>query len=404
MIADFFILSLKGIRSRKLRSWLTMLGIFIGIAAVVSLVSLGEGLKSAITSQFSNVGTDKLVVQASGVAYGPPGTLVVNPLTERDANAIRGVPGVKIVAERLIRTARITFEGTTRYAAATSIPEDESRSLVLEVLNLEMHSGRILEKTDKFKIVVGNDFGTKKLFRRELRPGDKVEINGKIVEIIGVLDRISVVGGNQLVLMNDNPMRELLGVGDAIDIIAVQVQPNADIEQVADTVKRRLRRSRDVEIGKEDFSVQTPTQALQALSQILAAAQWFLVGIAFISIVVGAVGITNTMYTAVLERRREIGIMKSVGARNSHILLLFLVESGIIGMVGGLIGILLGVGLSQLIVWAITVQLGPGVIDSSFSPVLIFGALLFSYIMGSVAGAIPAFQASRLNPVDALRK
>lgn len=404
MIADFFILSLNGIRARKVRSWLTMLGIFIGIAAVVSLVSLGEGLKSAITSQFSNVGTDKLIVQASGVAFGPPGSLVVTPLTEKDADAIRSVPGVAVVAERLIRTARISFDDTTRFTAATSLPEDESRRLVLEVLNFEMSSGRMLEKTDKFKIVVGQDYVKKKLFSRELRVGDKVEINGKDVEIVGILDRISVVGGNQILLMNDRPMRDLLGIGDAIDIIAVQVQPNADIEQVAESVKKRLRRLRGVELGKEDFSVQTPTQALQALSQILSAAQWFLVGIAFISIVVGAVGITNTMYTAVLERRREIGIMKSVGARNSHVLFLFLIESGIIGLVGGLIGILLGVGLSQLIVWAITVQLGPGVIDTSFSPVLIFGALLFSYLMGSLAGALPAVQASRLNPVDALKK
>jgi putative ABC transport system permease protein len=140
------------------------------------------------------------------------------------------------------------------------------------------------------------------------------------------------------------------------------------------------------------------------LEQILNYSTWFLAGIAFISIVVGGIGIMNTMYTAVLERRREIGIMKSVGARNSHIFTLFWIESGLLGTIGGIIGIILGMGLSQLIVLVLNSLLGAGAMQASFPVFLLAGALAFSFVVGSVAGTLPAVQASKLSPVDALRK
>ena len=154
---------------------------------------------------------------------------------------------------------------------------------------------------------------------------------------------------------------------------------------------------------RSDFEVQTPQQIVETFGIVLFAVQAVIVGIAFISLIVGGIGITNTMYTAVMERTKEIGIMKSIGARNSDIFKLFFIESGILGMAGGIIGIILGFGLGKLVENAGRTILGTELLTPVFSPLLIISALLFSFLVGSISGLMPALQASKLNPVDALR-
>lgn len=404
MLADYFALAVKSLVMRRMRSWLTMIGIFIGIAAVVSLISLGQGLKGAILSQFSNAGSDKIVIQAAGIQYGPPGSGVVTPLREKDAEAVRKVGGVEQVAERLIRVGMMEYRGTEKFVFLSTIPTDKSRELVLKTANIQIESGRMLSVNDKNKILVGSDWANKKIFSKKLVVGDKVNIQGRQFEIAGVMKTLGSFGGGQVILMNDKVLIDTLNIGDEIDLIVAKVDQTQDIERISEDIKKALRKSRDVQKGKEDFTVQTPTQAVQSLEQILNYATWFLAGIAFISIVVGGIGIMNTMYTAVLERRREIGIMKSVGARNSHIFTLFWIESGLLGTIGGIIGIILGMGLSQLTVLVLNSLLGAGAMQASFPVFLLAGALAFSFIIGSVAGTLPAVQASKLSPVDALRK
>lgn len=408
MIKDYFLFAFKNISKRKVRSWLTMIGIFIGIAAVVALVSLGQGLKEAITGQFAGFGTDKLVIQAAGVAaFGPPGSTVVEKLTSKDAEVIQRVKGIDIVAERLMRSEKIRFNDEERYSAIASITQDESRKLVLEVIEesmeLTMEEGRMLFKDDRYKIIIGNDLASKKLFSRKLRLGDKLNIGSQDFEIVGILEKSASPLGNDFILMNDKPMRDALDIGDEVDIIAAQVFNVDEIENIAVRVEKDLRKHRDVELGKEDFSVQTPAQAVETLNNILNYVTWFLVFIAMISLVVGAVGISNTMFTAVLERRKEIGIMKSIGAKNSNILLLFLIESGVLGLVGGIIGIIVGVALSKSVEILGTLILGTQLIQAHYTMFWILGPLVFSFIIGSLSGALPAMQAAKMKPVDALR-
>ena len=408
MIKDYFLFAFKNITKRKVRSWLTMIGIFIGIAAVVALVSLGQGLKEAITGQFAGFGTDKLVIQAAGVtAFGPPGSTVVEKLTSKDTDVIQRVKGIDIVAERLMRSEKIRFNDEERYSIIASITQDDSRKLVIEVIEqsmkLTLEEGRMLFKNDRYKIIIGNDLASKKLFSRKLRLGDKLNIGSQDFEIVGILERSASPMGNDMILMNDKPMREALDLGDEVDIIAAQVFNVDEIENVAIRVEKDLRKHRDVELGKEDFSVQTPAQALETLNDILNYVTWFLVLIAMISLVVGAVGISNTMFTAVLERRKEIGIMKSIGAKNSNILLLFLIESGVLGLVGGIIGIILGVALSKTVEILGTLILGTQLIQAHYTIFWVLGPLVFSFIIGSLSGVLPAMQAAKMKPVDALR-
>lgn len=385
-----------------------MIGIFIGVAAVVSLVSLGQGLKEAITGQFESFGTDKLVIQAAGTGFGPPGSTAVERLTSDDADVIRKVAGVDIVAERLMRMSRVTFKDKQRFAMVASITQDESRKLVLEVLEEGMkiipEYGRMLFKHDKYKIVVGNDYAQKKLFQRKLKLGDVLNIEGQDFEIVGILSKSASMFGNDMILMNDEPMRDMLDIGEDADIIAAQVFNMEQLNATAERVEKALRRHRDVEKGKEDFSVQTPAQAVETLSSILNYVTWFLVFIAMISLLVGGIGIMNTMFTAVLERRKEIGIMKSIGARNSNILMIFLIESGILGLVGGVIGVVFGMVLSKTVEIIAMVFLGTQLIQAHFTMIWIIIPLLFSFFVGSLSGVMPALQAAKLKPVDALRK
>jgi putative ABC transport system permease protein len=183
-----------------------------------------------------------------------------------------------------------------------------------------------------------------------------------------------------------------------------RVKDNYIPGDVAENIKEKLRKHRNVKEGEEDFTVQTSQELLDSVGVILDAVQWFLIGIAAISLLVGGIGIMNTMYTSVLERTREIGVMKAIGARNGDITILFLIEAGVLGMAGGLIGCLLGVTLSKTVeILSAGALANSTLVKAYVSAELIAGALLLSFIVGCVSGVLPARQAANLKPVDALR-
>jgi putative ABC transport system permease protein len=404
MAWDYFFLAFRSLRKRKLRSWLTMIGIFIGIAAVVSLIGLSEGMRAAILTQFTDLGTDKLIIQAEGVTLGPPGSGVSEKLGEDDLDAVRRVNGIKAVSGRLIRVAKTEYRNDVSYSYIASIPQDDSRKVVIDAFNLEeMEDGRFLKKDDTYKVVLGYDFGYEEVFEKNVRLGDNIEIEGIEFEVVGILGKQGSFATDSAILMNEEPMKEVLEIGDELDLIAVQVASEKDIDRIVTDIEKALRKSRDVEEGKEDFTVETPQDTIESLNSILSVVQAVIVGIAAISLLVGGIGITNTMYTSVLERTREIGIMKAIGARNSSIFSLFLIESGMLGMAGGAVGIVLGFILAKLVEVAGKYALGADLLRADFSLWLIVGALAFSFLVGTIAGTLPAVQASRLKPVDALR-
>jgi putative ABC transport system permease protein len=403
MLKDFFLISFRNLRKRKLRSWLTMLGIFIGIAAVVSLISLGEGLRDAIGTQFADLGTDKLVIQAKGVGFAPPGSNVAKKLTDKDFDAIKNIAGIEAIAKRLLRDAKLEYEDDIAFSYAASIPQDESRKVVIDVLDAEMESGRMLKKEDKYKIIVGNDFAHENIFEENVKAGDEILINNIEFEVAGVIEKKGSFTTDQAILMNEDVMIDLFDTGDEIDIIAIQVSDEDEIPRIVEDIEEELRKTRNVEEGKEDFEVQTPEDILETLNTIVGIVSMVLIGIAAISLLVGGIGIMNTMYTSVLERTREIGIMKAIGARNSTIFSLFLIESGVLGMAGGIIGIIIGLVLAKIVEIAGSGFLGEGILSVSFPLWLILGSLAFSFFVGTISGVLPAVQASRLKPVEALR-
>ena len=192
MILDYFKLASKNLRSRKLRSWLTMLGIFIGIAAVVSLISLGQGLQNAITEQFQKIGSDKIILESKGV-IGPPGSgTASNKLTEKDIEVVKNVKGVDSVASMIFKTAKIEFKDEIKFNFIIGMPSHDSEQVRLleENQNIEIASGRDLKNSDKYKAIVGINYPLKKVFSKEVGLRDKIIIENQEFEVIGTLKRI----------------------------------------------------------------------------------------------------------------------------------------------------------------------------------------------------------------------
>jgi putative ABC transport system permease protein len=381
-----------------------MIGIIIGISAVVSLIGLGQGLEAAISSQFGSIGTDKLALQASS-GFGPPGTGVVNYLSKQDLEKVKKVSGVKIAAGRLIRSGKLEFNNHAAFGMATSMPEGESRDLVESALNLEAGTGRLLIDGEKRKVMLGGNLGNENAgFEKQIRVGSTVSVQSAEFEVIGILEKQGSFLTDNLVFINEDDLRDILDVPDEdYDVIVMQINKNIDIKEVQENVEKLMRKERDVKKGEEDFTVQTPQAILGQVNSTLFAVQFFVYIIASISILVGGIGIMNTMFTSVLERTNEIGIMKSIGARNSSIFTLFFIESGLIGSIGGLIGVLIGAGISIGLANVGRIALGADLIQAEVSIWLIAGSVLGSFILGSIFGIIPAVKASKLSPVDALR-
>ncbi len=404
MLKDYFVYSIRNLRNRKLRSWLTMIGIVIGITAVVSLIGIGEGLRVAISSQFGDIGTDKLAVMASG-GLGAPGTGVVTPLTKDNLKKIEQVNGVKLAVGRLAESIKMEYNDKVEFGMATNMVEGEGRKLIESVLNLEAEKGRMLRDGDSKKTVLGNNLGEEDAgFGKQIVVGSKVLIEDEEFEVIGILKKKGNFLVDNIALMEEDDLREIKDIpDDEYDIIALQVHPNADIKAIQENIEKLMRKERDVKKGEEDFIVQTPQAVLAQVSSTLFAVQLFVYIIAAISIIVGGIGIMNTMFTSVLERTKEIGIMKSIGARNSSIFSLFFIESGLIGSVGGIIGAIFGISIAMSLAFIGRLVLGSELIRADISVWLVFGSVFGSFLLGSIFGIIPAINASRLNPVDALR-
>jgi putative ABC transport system permease protein len=403
MIWDYFRLAYRSARQRKMRSWLTMIGIFIGIAAVVSLISLSQGLQSAIQEQFIKLGSDKLVVQAAGGGFGPPGTGIEEPLAENLKDVIEKVKGVDIAVGRLIRIVQIEFKDELKFTYAVTMPgKGEDQDLIIEANDYVLAEGKFFENDAGFEVVIGADFA-EDFFDRPLELRDKVQIQGEEFKIVGVLKKSGNPQQDSSFILPEKTLRSILGLEKVFDVIPLKVSAGEDINQVSESVSKALRKERNVEEGKEDFTISSPQDIIATLNNILLVIQGVLVGIAAISLLVGGIGIMNTMYTAVLERTREIGIMKAVGAKNKEISLLFMIESGFLGFFGGLIGVVLGISIGKFVELVAFQIFESALIKASFPIPVLIGALLFSFFVGSISGVLPARQAAKLKPVEALR-
>ncbi len=376
------------------------MGIFIGIAAIVSLISLGEGLHSAINEQFELLGPNIIYV-TPGAIFRPGGG--ASKLTDHELDIVKKVHGVEKAGGIISRLSRIEFRGETEYGFVSGLDPD-MQDLFLDGTGVEIVRGQErFKSSDTYKAAIGYSYWSGDVFDRSVDIGDILRIDDKKFNVVAFVSEIGNPEDDKNIYIPIETAKDLFGVGDDYRVIMAKTMPNADIDDVSEEIKEKLRKDRGLDQGEEDFQIMTMEQVRKSVGIVLDAVQAVLIGIAAISLFVGGVGIMNTMYTSVFERTQEIGLMKALGARNQDILYIFVFESGMMGTVGGAIGCIVGVGLAKLVEFLAARQMGSGLINAQITPELLIGAILFSFIIGCISGILPARQASQLKPADALR-
>jgi len=402
MIYEYFEIAVKSLLERKLRSWLTIIGIIIGVAAIVSLISIGQGMQEVIDEQFQKVGANRITIAPGGIFLGPTGSeLTAAKLTKEDVEFIKDIKGVKVAIGILFKTAKVRINDEIKPISIFSVPTDkDSRAEIEKIGFFEIEKGRQLESTDRYSAVLGYNIAYE-TFDEDISIGDRIRIEDTPFTVVGIQKFAGTGVHDVLIRIPEDTGRALFDEPEEISQIFVTVRDGYDVDEIAEIIEEKLRKRRDVEEGEEDFTVQTAEQAIESFKTILNVVQTVLAGIAAISLIVGGVGIMTTMYTSVIERTKEIGLMKAVGARNSNILSLFLVESGLIGTAGGVLGLVLGLGMAKT--GEIIANYFGVPLRASTNIFLILGALFFAFVVGTISGIVPARTASKLKPVEALR-
>ena len=416
---DFLQLAARSIVHRKMRSWLTVIGVFIGITAVVALISIGLGLEKTIKEQVSGVfGVDNFIIMNEN-AFGPGAHGGGADQYALDLDLLKSIDGVKVAAA--LREHNGFVEGGLDaegkpiqgiYPVMGLSPElmTEFESFTGELK--PMPGGRLFEPGDVEVAVLDYEVSQ----RLGVDVGDTIFVAGDgdaelNLTIIGIMappeEEESDSGGGfgmqfsagsegDTISVPYETMELLWGPADDVLVTLVRTEPGYDVDDVADRAENALK-----ERGS-DISAVTYNDISEAIGTMTSTISAFLAGIAGISLLVGGVGVMNTMFTSVLERTKEIGVMKAVGAKNSHVWTIFLIESGLMGLVGGIVGTLLGLGLSAIASSFIGRFFDIELIVVA-SPLLIAVTLLGSFALGAFAGLWPAWRASRLPVVDALR-
>ena len=401
MKADLLKYALQHMHKKKLRSFLTILSVLIGIAAMTTLIAFGQGVSTYVADIAQQMGEDKLMVQPRGFGFGPALESNVR-LREGDVDAVESVAAVAEASGTYVLSGEVLFDDQRRYVNVFGLDYGNRKKLLDEVFDLSLIAGRDLRGKEKSKAVFGFNYQVPdKIFKKPLKVGDNVLLNNHSVEVAGFYDSLGNPEDDKNIYMTDIALEEVLGAQD-FQFIVVRTVEGRSPTAVVSQVRRALLDHRNQVAGREDFFVQTFEQVIATFTSILDIVTTVVILIALISLVVASVNIANTMYTAVLERTREIGVFKAVGARNHDILFVFVMESGMLSLLGGIIGIVLGwliaFGAGRIVAGA-----GFGAFSPLFTWQLALGALLFSFLIGALAGLLPAWQASRLKPVDALR-
>jgi putative ABC transport system permease protein len=400
-----FIEALESLSTNKLRSALTILGIVIGVGAVIALISIGRGAGNSITGSIQGIGTNLLFVFRGGSedVRNP------RPITMSDVDAIADpfqAPSVAEVAPLLQGEAKVSYGGESVNTSLIGItPSYEP------VRNMAVSEGEFIREEhilgQASVVLLGSEVADDLFGRTEGLIGETVRIEGQPFRVIGVLES---KGGSAFGSQDDQVLVPLTTARtrllrrasrDRVDMLLVQAVNANTVPQAREEVAQILRTRHRTSIGADDFTILTQQDFLDTAATITNVLTIFLGGIAAISLLVGGIGIMNIMLVSVTERTREIGLRKALGARKIDILIQFLTESSVLSLIGGLIGIALG--------WAISFVVGriAAASDTPINPTLsldiILLATLFSTAVGLFFGLYPANRAASLEPVEALR-
>jgi len=400
MIWESVKLALRTIRRNVLRSILTLLGIVIGVAAVVALVTIGEGAQSRMTSELSKLGSNMLIARPGAPTPGPPTGSEARSFSERDVDALRsGLTGVRAMAASSNKQAKVVYGTASQDTQVTG-----TEPSFFETQDWTFTSGGTFSDSDARSgtavCVIGATL-VKELFQGEEPMGQVIRVNSMPCEVIGTLAAKgqSAFGTDQdnTVVMPLRTFQRRIAGSTKIATIAVSGQSQQVLPTLQADMTDILRETRRVQPGEEDdFTVRDMTQIAAAMSSTTTVMTGLLGAVAAVSLLVGGIGIMNIMLVSVAERTREIGIRLAIGARANQVLLQFLVEAVVLCIIGGFLGLALGYAIAG----GGSLLLG---IPFHFNATMAAVAVIFSAVIGVVFGFFPARSAARLDPIEALR-
>ena len=403
MFKEYLKIAVKNLRTRQLRSWLTILGIVIGVFLIMSLLSLSQGLQSTVLQQLKAVGTDIVMIMPGSMSDIMTTLIGGVKLSEEDLSVIKKTPGVEIVIPSVYKGEIVKYQNESKTVILNGLDLRNALNVYLEDIGMKIDTGR-WPTPGKREVVVGS------LVPIDIFPGMKINttinIKGKQFEIVGILKSLGSKQDDSMLGIDLEIYRSITGERQGAPQAIAKIASGFSVEQVAKDIKANLEaqaKRRAGQGGENAYSVLTSDALSGIVGNIMGIIQVVVFAFGSIAVLVGGIGIMNTMYTSVRERTREIGILKAVGAKNSTIISIFLIESGIIGLVGGLGGMIPGLGLAKLI--QAFGQVHPVFyIEASVTPGIIVFGLLFSFGVGCLSGFFPARSAAKLKPVEALKR
>jgi len=395
----------------KLRSWLTIVGIVIGVAAIIAIVSIGEGLQQQVASQLSELDGDVLTISPGasrgsrfGWGHGRGGgsssaTDEEVVLDRTDLQALKGLTDIKVIDTNIRGNADVYYLSKQGSVSVTGVDP----AVWAQVSTRDLTAGRLLGPADTNVIVIGGRLADG-FFDSNLGVNQMITIEEKPYRIVGILDDTSTS-----VYMPIQSAYDILDDKErnVYDTFVVKIKNEDELDLAMANIDKKLKIIRHVSERDKDFTISSNRAQQERRAEITGSMTVFLTAIAAVALLVGAVGIANTMFTSVLEKTKQIGIMKAIGARNKDIMIIFLLNAALIGLIGGILGVLLGYLLSSALP---ALMSGGGGITGRFASAgsiitmkSVVWALGLSVMVGVLSGAVPAYQASKLKPVDALR-
>ena len=401
---------IENLKANKLRSFLTMLGIIVGISAVIIIVAVGAGAQSLIINQIESVGSNLVGVLPGGSdEEGPPASImgiVITTLTNDDLEALtdkKNVPHLVAAAGYAKGNTTLTWQNKSQGLNYTGVSAS-----YINVENAKIETGRFFTISDESSlarvIILGNQI-KEDIFNDQDPINQNVKLGNHTFRVIGILEKRGVSGMEnqdlQVFIPVTTAQKLMLGINH-LGLIRGSVNSAENMDKTVEDIRMTLRERHDItDPTQDDFTVENSAQAVEALTSITDALKYFLVGIAAISLLVGGIGIMNIMIVSVTERIKEIGLRKAVGATNKNIRNQFLIETIVISLVGGTIGIIIGIAISTIV--ALVAQKMGYNWDLVISISSILVATSVSVLIGIIFGLYPAQSAAKLHPIEALK-
>jgi putative ABC transport system permease protein len=400
-LKEYFKIAFKTIATRRVRSWLTTIGIIIGVFLIVALLSLSQGLKNAVLHQLNMIGKDLIFVMPGGEMM--TSLMGGNKLSEEDLKIMKKTDGVEKVASVDYTSVSARYGDLKKSVLLYGTDWRESLDILKNDTGWSLAQGR-WPAPGKNEVIVGSIIASETF--PNIKIGSELNIDGRKFLLVGILNSVGSKQDDSMIGVDMSIFKSLTGERNGAKQAMVKVEAGKSVNAVAEKMKSNLNDNRKRQIGQKEtessYTILTSDKMTSIVGNVMGLIQAIIIGFASIAIIVGGIGIMNTMYTSVSERTKEIGIMKAIGAKNRTIVTIFLIESGIFGMLGGIGGTLLGMIFAKTI--EIYFQIHPlFYLKADVSPQLILFSITFSFLVGCISGYFPARRAAKLKPVDALR-